>query len=139
MLQLYENSSQTAIKLQERLRRAEAAVCALTPSVGRGRKQCREETSLQAGVQAILKRYDVVDLLRVTWERQEQQQTSYVGPGRGGSKRTTRTVIQTLSNHEGHSGVGAHRSVTTAVGLACPGDKHSQGALQFGDFRVILS
>jgi transposase len=80
--------------LHERLQRAEQAVRALTPPVGPGRKQCREEASLQAAVNAVLKRCDVVGLLTVTWERQEDQQTKYVGPGRGGAKRTTRSELQ---------------------------------------------
>ena len=80
--------------LQERLRRAEQAVHALTPPVGPGRKQCRAEAPLQAAVTAILERRDVTDLLRVTWERQEYHQTKYVGPGRGSAKRATRTEVQ---------------------------------------------
>lgn len=80
--------------LEERLRRAEQAVRALTPPVGPGKKQCREEPSLQAAVSVILERCDVPGLLRVTWERQERQQTRYVGPGRGSAKRATRTEVQ---------------------------------------------
>jgi transposase len=80
--------------LEERLRRAEQAVGALTPPVGPGKKQCREEASLQAAVSAILERSDVTGLLRVTWERQEHHQTNYVGPGRGSAKRATHTEVQ---------------------------------------------
>jgi transposase len=79
--------------LREQLRRAEQAVRALTPPVGPGKKQCREEASLQTAVTAILERCDVTDLLRVTWERQEHHQTKYVGPGRGSSRRATRTQV----------------------------------------------
>jgi transposase len=94
LLRSPELTQRKQANLQARLRRAEQAVRALTPAVGPGRKQCREEASLQEAVHAILKRCDVVGLLRVTWERQEDQQTKYVGPGRGGAKRTTRTEIQ---------------------------------------------
>ena len=80
--------------LQERLRRAEQAVRALTPPVGPGQKQCRAEAVLQAAVSVILKRCAVTGLLRVTWERQETQETKYVGPGRGSAKRATRTEVQ---------------------------------------------
>jgi transposase len=80
--------------LQERLQRAEQAVHALTPSVGRGKKQCREEASLLVAISAILERYGVTDLLRVCWERQEHQETRYIGPGRGGAKRATHTDVQ---------------------------------------------
>src|ERR1700678_3236678 len=80
--------------LQERLQRAEQAVRALTPSVGRGKKQCREEASLQAAVSAILERCAVTGLLTVTWERQEHEESRYIGPGRGSAKRPTRTEVQ---------------------------------------------
>jgi transposase len=80
--------------LEERLRRAEQAVRALTPPVGPGKKQCREEAVLQAAVSAILKRCEVTGLLRVSWERQERRQTRYVGPGRGSAKRATHTEVQ---------------------------------------------
>jgi transposase len=80
--------------LQKRLRRAEQAVRALTPPVGPGNKQCREEALLQAAVSAILVRYAVTGLLKVTWERQEHEKTKYVGPGRGSAKRPTHTEVQ---------------------------------------------
>jgi transposase len=80
--------------LQKRLRRAEQAVRALTPPVGPGKKQCRDESSLQTAVAAILERCDVTGLLRVNWERQEHHQTKYVGPGRGSAKRAMRTEVQ---------------------------------------------
>jgi transposase len=94
LLRSPELTQRKQANLQERLRRAEQAVRALTPPVGPGRKQCREEASLQVAVNAILKRCDVVGLLSVIWERQEDQQTRNVGPGRSGAKRTTRTEIQ---------------------------------------------
>ena len=78
--------------LEERLRRAEQAVRALTPPVGPGKKQCRDEAALRAAVNAILERCDVTGLLRVSWERQEHQETKYVGPGRGSAQRATRTA-----------------------------------------------
>jgi transposase len=80
--------------LEERLRRAEQALYALTPPVGPGKKQCRDEGSLQANVTAILERCDVADLLSVTWEKQEFQVNKYVGPGRGSAKRATQTEVQ---------------------------------------------
>jgi transposase len=80
--------------LQERLQRAEQAVRALTPPLGRGKKQCRDEASLQASVSAILERCAVTGLLTVTWERQEHQESRYIGPGRGGAKRPTYTEVQ---------------------------------------------
>ena len=80
--------------LEERLRRAEQAVRALTPAVGPGKKQCREEPALRAAVSAILERCDVTGLLTVSWQRQEYPDTKYVGPGRGSVKRATRTEMR---------------------------------------------
>jgi transposase len=96
-VQMLRSSALTQRKqanLEQRLWRAEQAIRALTPPVGRGRKQCREEAALQAGIGAILERCDVVGLLKVSWERQEHQQTKYVGPGRGSAKRATQTEVQ---------------------------------------------
>ena len=75
--------------LEARLRRAEQAVRAVTPPVGPGKKQCREEPALRAAVSAILERCDVTGLLTVSWQRQEDQETKYVGPGRGSAQRAS--------------------------------------------------
>jgi transposase len=80
--------------LQERLLRAEQSVRALTPPVGRGKKQFRDEASLLASVRAILERCAVTGLLTVTWERQEHQESRYIGPRRGSAKRPTRKEVQ---------------------------------------------
>jgi transposase len=80
--------------LEKQLQRAEQSVRALTPPVGRGHKQRRDEAALQRDVRAILERCDVTGLLSVTWEKQEHQQRKYVGPRRGGAKRATRTEVQ---------------------------------------------
>ena len=80
--------------LEARLRRAEQAVRAVTPPVGPGKKQCREEPALRAAVSAILERCDVTGLLTVSWQRQEDQETKYVGPGRGSAQRATRTEVR---------------------------------------------
>ena len=69
------------------MRRAEQAGAAVTPPVGPGKKQCREEPALRAAVSAIPERCDVTGLLTVSWQRQEDQATKYVGPGRGSAKR----------------------------------------------------
>jgi len=80
--------------LEERLRRAEQAVRALTPPVGPGKKQCRDEASLKAAVRATLERCAVTGLLAVSWQRQVYQETNSIGPGRGSAKRATRTAVQ---------------------------------------------
>jgi transposase len=80
--------------LEARLQRAEQAVRAVTPPVGPGKKQCRDEPALQAAVSAILERCDVSGLLTVSWQRHEDQETKYVGLGRGSAKRATRTEVR---------------------------------------------
>ena len=80
--------------LEARLRRAEQAVRAVTPPMGPGTKQCREKPALRAAVSAILERCDVTGLLTVSWQRQEDQETKDVGPGRGSANRATRMEVR---------------------------------------------
>jgi transposase len=80
-----------AKQLDERLREASAEVATLTPAVGRGHKQYREEEALRTAVAEVLERYRLVGLLTVTWQREEQKQTRYQGSGRGGPGRPTYT------------------------------------------------
>jgi transposase len=74
-------------KLEERLHRAGEELRALTPPVGRGRRQYREESALQAAVAEVLERYAVSPYLSVHWEREEQRRKRYEGRGRGGVGR----------------------------------------------------
>jgi transposase len=76
--------------LEERLRRADKAIRALTPPVGPGRRQIQEEENLRQGVEEILREQKVEGLLQVSWERQEKREERYEGRGRGG--RTVRSV-----------------------------------------------
>ncbi|MBM4093347.1 MAG: IS1634 family transposase [Planctomycetes bacterium] len=95
-----------AKQLEERLCEAAAALRALTPPVGRGHKQYRDEEPLRAAVAAIVQQYRVDGLLTVTWEREEQRRTRYQGSGRGGPGRPTYTttkvryVIKTVRRNE---------------------------------------
>lgn len=59
--------------LQERLQRAEAALLALTPPPGRGKRQYDDLTPLQQAAEAIGQRYHVSELLSLTYERQVRQ------------------------------------------------------------------
>lgn len=61
--------------LEKRLAKAKQELQNLTPAPGRGKRQYKEETSLQEAVSAILEKYKVVDLLSATWDRQEITQT----------------------------------------------------------------
>ena len=73
--------------LEERLRRAEVELRALTPPVGRGHRQYREEGALCAVITEVLNRHGVSGLLSVAWQREEHRQKRYEGRGRGGAKR----------------------------------------------------
>ena len=73
--------------MEERLRRAEVELRALTPPVGRGRRQFREQEALSAAIAEILERHRVATFLNVTWRREEQREKRYEGRGRGGAGR----------------------------------------------------
>ena len=74
-------------QLEERLRCAEEELRALTPPVGRGRRQFRDEPLLQEAMTEVLQRHRVAGLLSVTWRREEQREKRYEGRGRGGVGR----------------------------------------------------
>ena len=78
-------------KLDQRLSKAETALLSLTPEPGRGKRQYRDEATFHAAVAKILEQYKVTGLLDVTWQREEQKITRYVGRGRGGPNRRKKT------------------------------------------------
>src|SRR5205814_3504659 len=53
-----------------------------------------EDPALRAAGGDIMERCDVTGLLSVSWQRQEDQETNYVGPGRGSAQRATRTEVR---------------------------------------------
>jgi transposase len=84
------HAAQQAVGLEKRLAHAEQKLAALTPARGRGQRQLPDEATLVAAIARVLKEQRVEGLLSVTWERQGEQQTSYVGRGRGSAKRAQR-------------------------------------------------
>ena len=52
--------------LEERLDKAQIALLALTPPVGRGKRQISEEAALESAVQAVLSKHRVTGLLTYT-------------------------------------------------------------------------
>lgn len=80
--------------LEERLQQAKAALLALTPPIGRGKRQIRTEADLQSRAEAILKTYRVTGLLTLTYERQCKQEEKLVGRGRSGPNREREIVEQ---------------------------------------------
>jgi transposase len=77
--------------LERRLEKAEAAVRALTPPPGPGRAQFTVGWELDGAVAAVLAEHGVADVLEVEKIYQESSRTRYVGPGRGGPHRATKT------------------------------------------------
>jgi transposase len=80
--------------LEKRLAAAAAELGTLTPSPGRGKRQLRDEATMQAAIARVLERHDVAGLLTAMWERHETTVTRYVGRGRGGPERPTRPQVQ---------------------------------------------
>jgi transposase len=85
-------AEQQKYHLGDRLKEAEAALQTLTPEPGRGKRQYRDELSLQAAISGVLK-YNVTGLLHVSYQRQEKIVTRYVGRGRGGANRQQRREV----------------------------------------------
>lgn len=73
--------------LEDHLDKAQAALLALTPPVGRGKRQITEEEALQSAAEAVLVKHRVVGLLTYTFTRESEQEVKFVGRGRGGANR----------------------------------------------------
>jgi transposase len=78
--------------LEKRLDTAQQHIKALTPTVGRGKRQISEEEKLTTAIAEILKRQRVEGLLKVNYEKQCETQTRYIGKGRGSSTREQQTT-----------------------------------------------
>ena len=86
-------SAQRQAKLLEKnLSDAQQAMEALTPPLGRGKRQISEESDLQATLAGLEKQYHVGGLLAVTYEREIRIETRYVGRGRGSAEREKREI-----------------------------------------------
>jgi transposase len=92
--------------LEERLDSAQAALLALTPPVGRGKRQITEEAALQSAAEAVLAKHRVIGLLTYSFARESEQAVKFVGRGRGGANRPqqvserVRYQITTVTRHE---------------------------------------
>jgi len=95
------HAHQQAAGLEKRLSHAEATLAALTPPRGRGQRQITDEATLLAAIDRVLTAHRVDGLLSVTWEKQVEQKTQYVGRGRGSVSREKR-VIQKTRYHITH-------------------------------------
>src|SRR2546422_7583234 len=95
------HADQQAAGLEKRLCHAETKLAALTPPRGRGKRQITDEATLVEAIDLVLKEHRVDGLLSVTWEKQVEQTTQYVGRGRGSVSREKR-VIQKTRYHITH-------------------------------------
>jgi transposase len=89
------HATQQAAGLEKRLRHAEAQLAALTPPRGPGKRQITDEATLVEAIARVLTAHRVDGLLRVTWEKQVEQTTQYVGRGRGAVHREKRVIQKT--------------------------------------------
>ena len=78
--------------LEARLTKAQEALLALTPPVGRGKRQMTEEAVLQNAAEAILAKHRVKGLLTYTYERQCEHEVKLVGRGRAGANRPQQEI-----------------------------------------------
>jgi len=86
------HAQQQSQGLEQRLTNAQKEIEALTPEIGRGRRQITDEETLVAAIAAILKKHRVEGLLNVEYERQCTTETRYIGRGRGSANREQETV-----------------------------------------------
>ena len=89
------HADQQAAGLEKRLCHAEAKLTALTPPRGRGKRHITDEATLVAAIALVLQEHRVDGLLSVTWEKQVEQTTHYVGRGRGSVHREKRVIEKT--------------------------------------------
>jgi transposase len=80
--------------LEKRIEKATTELLALTPPVGQGRRQIKEEKQLVERAEALLKKYEVTGLLTYTYERESRVEEKLVGRGRGGPNRERQVIEQ---------------------------------------------
>jgi transposase len=104
VVQSFAHAAKERQSLEERLQKAEAALWALTPAIGRGKRQISKEADLLSRAEAVLKTYRVTGLLSYTYERQCKREEKLVGRGRGGPNRE-REIIEQVR----YQVIGVHR------------------------------
>ena len=78
--------------LEDRLAKAREGLLALTPPVGRGKRQITEEAALQSAAEAVLAKHRVTGLLTYRYERESEQEVKLVGRGRAGANRQQQVI-----------------------------------------------
>jgi len=95
------HAARQAAGLETRLGNAERALAALTPPRGRGKRQITDKAALVEAINTVLTTHRVAGLLQITWAKQTERKTQYVGRGRGSVSRQQR-VIKTSRYHITH-------------------------------------
>jgi len=80
--------------LEKRLAKATAALVALTPPIGQGKRQIKDESTLLARAEAILEKHEVTGLLTYRYVRESRQEEKLVGSGRDGPNRPRQVIEQ---------------------------------------------
>jgi transposase len=78
--------------LEKRMDKAIAALLALTPPVGQGKRQIKDEKTLHERAEAILEKQEVTGLLTYHYTRESKQEEKLVGSGRSGPNRPRQMV-----------------------------------------------
>jgi len=81
------HAKQQTAGLETRLVKAQKKIEALTPPRGRGRRQINDEAELLTAITKITETQRVEGLLSIQYEKQVEQETKYVGKGRGAANR----------------------------------------------------
>jgi len=79
--------------LAKRLKRATQELRELTPDPGRGRRQYRDEESLQQAIHEVIEKHRLAGLIEVQWQVEEKREMRFVGRGRGGANRKQEAVM----------------------------------------------
>lgn len=94
-------AKKTRCGLEQRLKKAEQQLWALTPPRGRGHRQWNDLEALQGAVQSILKKHRVEGLLEVTYAQEmEQRPIRQYGERPARMKEQLRYVVQVQRNRE---------------------------------------
>jgi transposase len=92
IVQSYAYAKAQQQNLEKRFAKATVELLALTPPVGQGRRQIKEEKTLQARAEAILEKHKVTGLLIYRYTRESRQEEKCVGSGRNGPNRPRQVI-----------------------------------------------
>jgi transposase len=92
VIRSFAHAKQQAVGLEKRLAHAEQKIAALTPARGRGKRQIGEEAELLEAIEQVLKTHRVGGLMSISYEKQTERHTQYVGRGRGAAHREKQPI-----------------------------------------------